>query len=700
MSVVPARPVDFLRAAAQTAGWSGEENQALRALPGLQPHLSAADYAEALRNLGLNVEAVIRRLSDLEVERFPILFQAADGSVRLAEREDDAIWSRSEGAPAGRTDPVPSLSVLLIQPSPAETEAESPAGAKPGVARLLGRHKKSIATIVALTALINLLGLLPPLLVMAVYDTVVPTASVPLLWSLVLLALGLIVLDILLRLVRAWTIGLAGARLERALSRAVFEKYTRLPVPAVTRLPVFKHIQRLRQFDGLRDTLTGTLALNLLDLPFALIFLVTIWIFSPPVAAVLVLTLALFAVLGVVATRAQNKAGAAASTARADLEAVQHELAKHRRTLRHIGATETFLNQTNRLTEVAEAATLAQKRVQNRVQTLGTALAALAGLATVALATLQSIAGAMSFGGLIVVLTLVWRILGPVQMLFASWPRVLGLAASIRQIDGVLSQEEERYRAGLSGRIKTLAPPLALQNVFLRFDRVSDPALANVSLTIAPGELIAITGASGAGKSCLLHVLAKLYTPGSGAVLIGDVDYRQLAVDDIRHALSFAHAETALFDLTLRDNLKLGNPSLSDAEILSLFETLGAGRELRRCRQGLDTPIDETFRRHVSTAQARTFALVRALGRPAAIYLLDDAMSGLPPSRARALWQYLDGMRGAKTTLIVTNRPEHLSRADRVLYIEAGRIALDLPGAEGADAVIERMSRPGGRAAA
>ncbi len=75
-------------------------------------------------------------------------------------------------------------------------------------------------------------------------------------------------------------------------------------------------------------------------------------------------------------------------------------------------------------------------------------------------------------------------------------------------------------------------------------------------------------------------------------------------------------------------------------------------------------------------------------------------MSGLPPSRARALWQYLDGMRGAKTTLIVTNRPEHLSRADRVLYIEAGRIALDLPGAEGADAVIERMSRPGGRAAA
>lgn len=201
----------------------------------------------------------------------------------------------------------------------------------------------------------------------------------------------------------------------------------------------------------------------------------------------------------------------------------------------------------------------------------------------------------------------------------------------------------------------------------------AEPVLENFSLTMAPGEHIAISGPSGAGKSSLLHLLLRLYDPQSGAIRIGGIDIRDIAQANLRARIALLSQDSPVFLDTVRNNLLIARPDASDAD---LYAALGRARletTIRALPRGLDTVLGETGTT-LSAGQARRLCLARTLLAPADIVLLDEPTAGLDRETEIALLADFPNALAGRTVLLATHallpesaRFRHLVLADRTL---------------------------------
>ncbi|HKY68509.1 MAG TPA: ABC transporter ATP-binding protein [Acidimicrobiales bacterium] len=214
--------------------------------------------------------------------------------------------------------------------------------------------------------------------------------------------------------------------------------------------------------------------------------------------------------------------------------------------------------------------------------------------------------------------------------------------------------------------------PLDVAVEGLTFGYAGDRVLDGLDLTLAPGEVVALVGATGSGKSTLCHLLAHLYEPAAGHVRLGGVDLHGAETGSIRAHVALAFQESFLFGDTVRENLTLGAP-VPDDEIAWALAQARADRFVARLPLGLEQPLGERGVT-LSGGQRQRLALARALLRRPGLLMLDDATSAVDATIERRI---LDGLRDSlhATTLIVAHRVSTIALADRVLFLEGGRIA-------------------------
>lgn len=206
----------------------------------------------------------------------------------------------------------------------------------------------------------------------------------------------------------------------------------------------------------------------------------------------------------------------------------------------------------------------------------------------------------------------------------------------------------------------------------VRFSYGVDPVLDGVTASIEPGEVVALVGSTGAGKSTLCLLLADLLQPDGGAVRLGGTSLAEVDPEVLHHTVGLVFQESFLFADTVRENLTMGRPG-SDEEILAALEVACARGLVERLPGGLEEVVGERGVT-LSGGQRQRLALARALLRKPRLLVLDDATSAVD---ARVEQAILDGLRGvlATTTLVVAHRVSTIALADRVLLLEAGRIA-------------------------
>jgi ATP-binding cassette, subfamily B, bacterial len=216
--------------------------------------------------------------------------------------------------------------------------------------------------------------------------------------------------------------------------------------------------------------------------------------------------------------------------------------------------------------------------------------------------------------------------------------------------------------------------PLAVDVRALSFAYAADadPVLAGVDLALTPGEVVALVGATGSGKSTLCHLLAHLYQPTGGAVRFGGVDLSRADPASLRSAVALVFQEAFLFAASVRENLALGWDA-SDEELHWALDAARARRFVERLPLGLDQPLGERGVT-LSGGQRQRLALARALLRRPGLLMLDDATSAIDPTVER---QILDGLPDTlhATTLVVAHRLSTIALADRVVFLDGGRIA-------------------------
>jgi ATP-binding cassette subfamily C protein CydD len=239
-----------------------------------------------------------------------------------------------------------------------------------------------------------------------------------------------------------------------------------------------------------------------------------------------------------------------------------------------------------------------------------------------------------------------------------------------------------------------------LDGVRFAYDQGRRPVLEGISLHLAPGERVALVGASGAGKTTLLHLLMGFQTPQAGTIRAGGVDLEALDPGDWRRHVAWIGQNPVLFHGTLGANIRMGNPQASPAALAAAMCAARVEEFARRLPQGLDSPVGEKGV-GLSRGQAQRVALARAFLKDAPLLLLDEPTTGLDTENEALVLEAMGTLMAGRTVLYATHRLENLPRAERIVVLEAGRIAAqgsyaDLAAAGGAWARLTRAGGPAG----
>jgi ATP-binding cassette subfamily B protein len=199
------------------------------------------------------------------------------------------------------------------------------------------------------------------------------------------------------------------------------------------------------------------------------------------------------------------------------------------------------------------------------------------------------------------------------------------------------------------------------------------PVLDGLDLHVAPGESLALVGSTGSGKSTVAGLLARLYDPDDGAVLLDGHNVRDLRLSDVRRAVALVFEETFLFSDTVKENIRFARPNASDDEVARAAALAGAAGFVADLPGGYDTVLGERGF-SLSGGQRQRVAIARAILADPAVLVLDDATSAVDATKEHEIRAALTTVMQGRTTLVIAHRPATIALADRVAVLDGGRI--------------------------
>ncbi|MED7924968.1 thiol reductant ABC exporter subunit CydD [Nonomuraea sp. LP-02] len=261
----------------------------------------------------------------------------------------------------------------------------------------------------------------------------------------------------------------------------------------------------------------------------------------------------------------------------------------------------------------------------------------------------------------------------------ASMEGVAAADAAFAVLD--TAEDTRRESAGTAAPASAGPPEIRLENVTVRYPGREAAALEDVTLTIAPGERVALVGESGGGKSTLLHLLLGFVEPAAGRVLVDGADLRELDPAGWRARLAFVAQRPHLFATSVADNIRLGAPGASDEDVRRAAEAAHADF-VAALPQGFATVVGERGA-NLSAGQRQRVALARAFCRPeASVLLLDEPTARLDGRSEAAVVAGTAELARGRTAVIVAHRPAMIDLADRIIRLHAGRVVADTAGVE------------------
>jgi subfamily B ATP-binding cassette protein MsbA len=282
-------------------------------------------------------------------------------------------------------------------------------------------------------------------------------------------------------------------------------------------------------------------------------------------------------------------------------------------------------------------------------------------------------------GGLVAFLAYMEILAGPVSRADSHYRHFLHCRAVSERLASFLSESEPQPR--ILTHIQPVESPQESWSVI--FDEVSfiypgseRPAIDRVSLTIKPGEFVAIVGRNGAGKSTLMDLLLRFYDPTSGQIVVGGADLRGWDVDVWRGTVGVMTQEVFLFHATVAENIAYGRPTATPAEIEASALEAGLGDLLKRLPTGLETVVGDRGSR-LSGGERQRIALARIFLRNPRLLILDEPTAHLDGEALREVTKITGRLSTGRITFLITHRPESISLAQRVILMDAGRVVAD-----------------------
>lgn len=562
-------------------------------------------------------------------------------------------------------------------------------GALGMLVEVLRQHRQPVGFFMFSTFIINLLAVFTSLYSMQVYDRVIPSRGVD---TLIVLTMGVglsILFELLLKFMRSLIMEKVVQEVDTDLSHRIFERLLKV---RMDQFPsnVGTLASQLRMYESVRAFAYSASSYVLVDTPFAIVFLIMIWnIGGSLVVAVPSLFFIVTLLLGMGikrATEAHTRHSQASSNRKLGLLVEAVESAE---TIKAQGTGWHFQNRWNVLTaqNVTE-----DRRVRHITEASTYYAAALQQVSYVLMlatgAYLAATTNSLTSGGLIACSILSGRVLQPVTMLPGMLAQWANAKFALLGIDGIFKLQTDHHEVNVPLPLPSLTGQIDLEKVIFAYPGQMH-GLQIPQWSVRPGEKIGIIGGIGSGKSTLLKMLAGLYKPADGRVLLDQLDNQHISRPHLSEHIGYMAQNVQLFSGTLKDNLTAGLVGITEEALKQACMATGLAAFAGTHPKGLEMPIPEGGS-GVSGGQRQLIGLTRLLLSRPALWLLDEPSANLDDDTERRAMQVLAGSVAPQQTLIlVTHKAALLGMVQRLVVMAQGRIVLDGP----RDAVLDHMRK-------
>lgn len=525
---------------------------------------------------------------------------------------------------------------------------------------------------------INLLALGISFYTMQVYDRVVPTNGIS---TLVALTIGVsiaIFLEMILKLSRGSIIDQASKNMDIEYSHNIFARFLGI---RSDNLPngIGTLSSKINSYVSVRGFITTASTFIFIDFPFIFFFLGVIALIGGMEIGLLILGFIIATILIGFIFKDKIEALIKSSTlASHKKHGLLVESVENAQKIKTSGASWSVMNKWSQYSEDAINDDIHVKHYTDISTYLATFVQQMSYVATVAFgAYLIGLTSDLTMGSLIAITILSNKVFQPMSQipgLFVQWGKT---KVAIEDLNGLYELDSDNE--GVDRPITAQLYSHGIQCKDLKFSYNKDAVTLNIpTLTIQPGEKVAILGVIGVGKSTLLKILSGLYKPSSGKVLLDGIDLQQLSKDNISRTMGYLEQDTKLFSGTLRENLTIGLVNISDEEVLKICKLTGLINLISSLPKGLDTKVPEGGE-SVSGGQRQLIALTRMLIGNSKILLLDEPTASMDEGTEKHLLTTLQqNITKEQTLVVVTHKSALLSLVDRIVIInEKGIIADD-----------------------
>ncbi|MBW4630409.1 MAG: peptidase domain-containing ABC transporter [Iphinoe sp. HA4291-MV1] len=587
-----------------------------------------------------------------------VVADPAKGQLTLSYTEFKAGWT-------GYT--------LLLQPTALLKEAEEASIPFWQFLELVKPHWLVLLEVFVASVLIQIFGLITPLFTQVLLDKVVVQRS-----SLTLNAVGLgLLIFSLFRVamsgLRQYLLSHTANKIDLALIIGFISHTFQLPLSFFESRFVGDIISRVQENRKIQRFLTGDALSIVLDLLTVFIYLGLMFWYSWKMALLVLIIVPPFILLALIATPFLKRVSREIFAAANEENGYLIQSLTGIRTIKSMAVEQTVRWHWEELFGKEIKKTFSGQLIGNNLQIFSSTIQAVMTTALLWFGAWQVIQNELTIGQLVAFNMLLGNVISPFQRLTVLWNQLQEVMISVERINDVIDTEpEENLQYQNRQFLSFIRGHICFEQVTFRYHPESDTnVLENISFEVQPGQMVALVGRSGSGKTTISKLILGLYPPTEGRILIDGYDVTSLLLRSLRSQIGVVDQDTFLFGGTIRENISIAYPSASLEEITEAAQLAGADEFIQKLPMGYETQIGEGGGM-LSGGQRQRLAIARALLGNPRLLILDEATSHLDAESERIIQTNLNTILNGRTTFIIAHRLSTIRNADLILVLDKG----------------------------
>lgn len=541
----------------------------------------------------------------------------------------------------------------------------------------LARSREIFISVLLASVLVNLFVIATPLFTMNVYDRVVPNDALDTLWVLAVGVLIVFSFDALIRYIRTYLLEVAGKKSDVIMSSILYEQTLNLRMDQWPK-SVGAFASNLRDFESIRNFFTASTIATLVDLPFAVIFLIVVAYIGGPLVSIPMITIALLIFFSFIIIKPLRESIESTFEASANKHSHLIESLNNIETIKTLGATHNSQWVWEESSGEIATKSMRARLLSGSVQVVTNLVVQINTVGLIFFGVYQITDLKLSLGGLIAVVMLSSRAVAPMGQIASLITNFQQTRTAYRSLDALMNQPIERPENKQFVRRPAFEGSIQLKSVSFSYPDADKATLSDVSLRINSGEHVGIIGKVGSGKTSITKLIVGLYAPTRGTILIDDIDMNQIDPADLRHHMGYLSQDIGLMSGSIRDNLVFKDPHIADERLIEVSKISGVDQFVNKMPMGFDTSVGEQGA-WLSGGQRQSIALGRSLLLDEPILILDEPTNSMDNTTEAIIRKNLFDYTRKKTLILITHKAPMLDLVDRLVVVDDGRIVMDGP---------------------